>query len=1213
MDLTDEPPTIASTIARRRGGLALSAGLAVVGAAAALAPYVAVYLVAVELFDRPAGEPVDQGRVTAIAVGTAVALVVQAVASGLSSHVAHVAAYRVLADLRTALVARIGAMPLGRVQARSSGEMKKVLHDDVEQLEEALAHGVPDVASAAAVPLATTVLLFAVDWRLALLALLALVLLVVAAGIGMSKAQADNVAAAEHMVKVNGAVMSYLRGIKVIRGFLRPDAGYDQARQAVLTSVELADRPRHSPVRWIVAAMMVATGFAVLLLLPAGGSWYVSGSVDLPTLALFLLLALGYLTPLIGLVGALATVIVRAQMAGGAIDGLLAEPVLEAPATPRRPERHDVAFRGVTFGYDPERPVLHGLDLAFPAGTTTALVGPTGAGKSTLARLVARWWDVDDGAVEIGGVDVRAIDPAELAGLVAVVQQDEYVFGATLRENVRIARPDADDETVEAAATAARLDEVAAALPQGWDTPLDSGGGRLSGGERQRISIARALLKDAPVVVLDEATASLDAANEAATLEALERLTAGRTVIAIAHRLSTVTGADEIVVIDDGAVAERGTHDELLSRDGTYRELWQAYTAAAGWRIDVPDAPAAAPVAAPAEAGDDDDWSAAAAAMVTPGVGAMTFGRQWRTLYGRGWPELRRRGLWRLVAEALVRGAPLAVVYLLLRAVVDEADGGEPVTTGLVWALTGALALALVLRVVAIERANDVVWEVAARAKGDLQLSILDRLRRVPLGFFDRHDSAKVQTLVTNDVVMVDFQNVPQQVAAAAIQPVYATVVLLVIDWRLALAAVVGIPLFLVTAWAADRTYERVFAPLHRTRVRSTRTLLEHVRGAAALRAYPDSAPARAHHAAIEDLRRASVDMSVRAMPTTALGSVAVQLGLVVLIVVGAALYRSDDVDAATLLLFLVVALALYQPIQELNTLTGYRRNQQQIGRKVAEVWDAPVLPEPDRPAVPADASVELRDVSFSYEPAGPDDPNDPDGGDDAPTVRGVSFTARPGTVTALVGPSGAGKSTIADLIAREWDVDGGAVLIGGADVRDLGSATVMANVATVYQDVHLFADTVRANVTLGRPDATDAEVAAALDAAQCADVVAALPDGLDTVVGEGGATLSGGQRQRLSIARALLKDAPVVILDEAASAVDPDTEARIQAALGRLMAGRTVIVIAHRLATVAGADQIVVLDDGTVDGVGPHDELLATSPTYRRLWEATAPVASTA
>lgn len=1196
-----------------RWGLAVSAILAVVAGACSLAPYVAVYLVTVALFD-PDGA--GSGAIVWIALGTAVAIVVRAVASALSTHVGHLAAYRTLADLRLAIARQLGVLPLGRIQARSTGEMKKLLHDDVEQMEEALAHGVPDLAAAAAVPITTTILLFVVDWRLALVALGSLVLLVVVSGVGMALAQGNNKPFAEHITTLNQAVMGYLQGIKVIRGFLRPDSGYDQARSAIITGATLQHRVTSGPLSWLVSFMMVATGFAVALLLPVAGLQFADGSIDLATLALFLLIGLAYLGPLIGLVGVLATIMSRIQFAAAAIGEILAEPALPQSTSPQVPLRFDVAFDDVTFAYSTDTPnsvdardldedadpaahpraVLDAVSLDIPAGARYALVGPTGAGKSTIARLVARFWDPTSGRVSIGGVDVRDIPSTDLARLVSFVQQDEYIFAATLRENVRIARPGASDAEVEAAGRAARLESIAGRLTNGWDSELSAGGGTLSGGERQRVSIARALLADAPIVVLDEATAALDAQTERDALAAIDEVTAGRTVIAIAHRLSTIRASERILYLDGGRITAAGSHEQLLAESPGYAALWNAYTRAAGWHMGATDSPRASELSSPPAstptAGTANttvrttDYDAAALSIVQPGLGDMGFTRQWIALLGRGWPVLLRRGLPRLVIESLLRGIPLAAVFVILNAAVNSVTDGTSFDRSLVWWTTGVLTVGMVIRFLAIRWANGAVWTVAADSKADLQLSIVDRLRRVPLGFFSRVDNGRITTLVGNDTTMIDFQNIPQQIAAALIQPIYLSIVLLILDWRLGLAALIGFPIFVVITIWSDRIYHRVFADVHRARHETTMVLIEQAKGAAVLRGNPGSMLADRFAGAVERLRDTSIAMSVQAAPAVALGSIAVESGLVAVILVGSTLYSAGAVSATTLLLFLVITLTVYQPIQELNVLAGYRRNQQEIARKIGEVWDAPVLPEPEHPASAADATIEFRNVTFSYLPADEVEGHAADDtaeADRAAVLRNVSFTAPVGTITALVGPSGAGKSTIANLTARLWDVDSGAILIGGRDLRDLGSDAVMRLVTTVYQDVYLFNDTVRYNVSLGRPEATDEQIWAALEAAQCDDVVRALPDGLETVIDDAGTSLSGGQRQRLSIARALLKDSPILILDEAVASVDPDTEARIQDAIGRLAAGRTVLVIAHRLETVRDVDQILTVRDGTV------------------------------
>ena len=1159
-----EPVTLKSVLARHRGRLLASALLAVVSAACSLAPFIAVYATATVLF----GTGSDPGRaVVQIAWWTACGLALKATASAAANHVGHVAAYRALADLRLALAEKFRTMPIGRVHARSAGETKKILQDDVEQVEEALAHGVPDVAAAAAVPLATTAALLAVDWRLALVALGSLVLFAAFSAAAIAFAQKNNRALAEHSTELNRTVMGYLRGIKVIRGYLRPDSGYDQAHRAVDENARLEISHTSGSGRGIASGLTVATGLTVAMMLPFAGLRFAEDDIGLGTLILFLVVTLAYLTPVIALVGTSATLAYRFQLAAGAITELLEEETLPVAEEPETPAEFSISFESVTFGYSEGRPAVEDVSLHIPAGESLALVGDTGGGKSTLARLLARFHDPDQGTVRIGGVDIRRIPGDELAQRVAFVQQDEYIFSASLLENIRIARPGATDEEVRLAGLEAQLAEAAEELTDGWNTVLSAGGDDLSGGQRQRIAIARALLKGAKIVVLDEATAALDAITEQRTLEAIERLTAGRTVISIAHRLATIEHSHSIAYVSAGRITAQGPHRRLLAEHEPYRRLWEAYEQAEGWRLSpatdaLPAQPRPAPWS-PAPSGTSET-AHTAEEIVRPNVGDMDFCQQWNSLYGRSWRLLCRQGVIRLLAEGAFRGAPLFGIFLV---VLSGVGAGPRATLNaeMVWWTTLGVIGAMLLRLVAANWANVLVWRLAAESRRDLQLSVLERLRRVPMGFFGRVDSGRIGTLICNDLPMLDFRNIPQQVVGSLVQPLYATVILLILDWRLALSALAGLPVFWLLTVLSDWTYQRVFADVHAAREEATSALLEQARGAAVLRSNPNSPIGSGYQAAVTHLREASTSMAVRTGPASAMGAASIECGLV---------------------------LVIYQPMQELSSLTGYRRNQQQIAAKLGEVWDAPVLEEPSTPATPEDTSVRFQEVSFSYDGTGE-------------ALSGVSFTAEAGEVTALVGSSGAGKSTVAHLAGRLWDPSSGSVCIGGADLRNLGTDQVTQLVSTVYQEVYLFDESVRFNVSLGRPDASEGEVWEALAAAQCDDVVAALPDGLDTVLHEGGSDLSGGQRQRLAIARALLKDSPILILDEAVAAVDPATEGRIQKAVARLAAGRTVLVIAHRLSTVQNAGKIVVVDDGRAAQTGTHEQLLESSAVYRRLAEA--------
>ncbi|MEM9889685.1 MAG: ABC transporter ATP-binding protein [Actinomycetota bacterium] len=1198
------PPSLPDLIGRQRTLLAGSALLTVLGALATLIPYVVVYLIAVDAFD---GDGLGRARTLRLAGAAGAAVVGQIALKTLATYGSHVAAYRVLADVRHELAERLAAMPIGRVRSRRSGELKKVLQDDVEQLELGLAHAIPDAASAVAVPVASLGVMFWIDWRMGLGAVAVVIISIALLGVGASRAGGLATAASMAKSDLSSAVVSYLRGMAVVRGFTKGRRGLAQVDEAIAEEARVDDeRMRRGRVAVVAGTTLVGT--ASVILVPLGLLLVDRGTLEPTEFAFFALVGVAFAQPLVGL--GLTMAVLQYQIEAGAksIGAILAEPDLPRPGSPLAPVGHTVLLDDVTFAYreqgehspagggeddePPEErpPALRRITLEIPEGSSVALVGASGAGKSTLLRLLARFHDVSAGSIRVGGVDVRHQDPADLMRRIAYVQQDDHLFADTVMENIRLARPTASDDEVIEAARSARVLEIVDGMEDGWRTQLGSGGRQLSGGQRQRISLARAFLKRSDIVLLDEATAFLDPESDEAIGQAVAELRRGRTVVTVAHRLSSITDYDTIVVLDGGRIDACGPHETLLETSRRYRSMWDAYRQTLGWRLSGSGpAPSPTPTVVSEGTAHDPDPDPSPEPPMVDDLRRRNVIDQWLALLGRHRRSLWRRGLWRIVLEGMLTSAPLPVLYFALLAVLDG-DGDPPSP-----ALYGAALLAIYLARWSVGVGVAATWwPVATEAVADLRRSVLAHLRRIPLGAFQRMSPGRLTALVGSDLPLVDFINLPARAISGLIQPVLATVVLLLLDWPVALAALAGLPLFAgLLAWS-DRVEHNTLGALIDQRQRAAADLLEFVEGTAVLRAHPDAPQASRYERSVEELRHASVRAAVRITPIVAVARSVLEAGFAAVLAVGAVRVLSGDLTASTYLLLMVFAFSLYRPFQELIDLTGYRHLQGRIASNVAEVWETPELPEGRASLGRAQGEVDFDGVSFSY-------------GDvpDRPTLHNMSFCARPGTVTALVGPSGAGKSTVANLIARFWDVDEGAVRIDGVDVRNLSNAALSDAVTSVYQDVFLFPDTVRANVTLGAPDADDAEVRAALEAAQVWEVVADLPRGLDTVIGDGGAQLSGGEEQRLSIARALLKDAPILVLDEAVAAVDPETEVRIQAAISSLAAGRTVFVVAHRLNTIADADRIVVLDRGRLDGVGSHDELVETSATYRRIWSA--------
>lgn len=1201
----DGKERIASIVGRRGGALATSAVLSIVGALLGLAPYLIVYLVATELF--LAEEP-DRATLMTLALWAALAVVAKVVFKTAANVVSHHAAYRILADLRVALAERLARIPLGRVRARSSGQLKKVLQDDVEQLELGLSHAIPDIAAAIAVPVASIIVMFIMGWQVGVAAVLVVVFAVALIAWGVSRT--TGFAERESAIKadLSTSVISYLRGMRVLRGFLAGNVGHDATDAAIAATADIENR-KEARGKWQAVAGTALSSSPVLLILPVGLWCTAQGIISPATLVFFLLVGTGFAQPLMGLLISLAVLQYQVEAGLKNIAEILDEPDLPVPDEAHEPDGFSLELHDVHFRYNEDGPdALTAVNLDIPENSSLALVGPSGGGKSTLLGLLARFHDVTEGSVRLGGVDVRDLDPVGLMRRVAYVQQDDHLFADTVMENIRMARPGASDDEVITAADRARVSEFVDELPEGWQTVLPSGGGQLSGGQRQRISVARALLKGASIVLLDEATAFLDAESEAAVSAALAELRANATMITVAHRLGTIIHHDRIAYLAEGRIVHCAGHEEMLRDCPEYAELWSDYRDAQGWQLTGGRAEAAAEgehreIHSDMDTGEADQERGRADELgETPrvrGLGSMNPVRQWLALLGHQRRDLWRGGLWCILADGMLTSAPLVVVVLALLDVL----GGAP-SAGAWWRYGLMLVGIFVLRWLVGVGTASIWWPKANRSWMQLRRSVLGHLRRIPLGEYNRLDVGRTSTLVVSDLPLVDFINLPAKVTVGMLQPLLAAIVLVIFDWRIAAAALVGVPAFWLLLWLADGIEDKVLGRVIQARSQASGDLLEFVQGTAVIRANPDAPQASRYRASVEELRRRSVAMAICTSPLTSLASAVLELGFAALIWVVCLRHLDAGLPEQIALLLLVASLSLYRPYQELLELSSYRHLQSRIAEHVGEVWDIEPLSEGTR-EIPVGAEegvpVELRDVGFSYR-------------DGQRVLDGANMVAHPGAVTALVGPSGSGKSTIANLVARFWDVDEGSVRFADTDVRDLTSAGLAAQVTTVYQDVYLFPTTVRENLTMGTT-IDDHHLWRALELAQARDFVAAMPGGLDARLDEAGGNLSGGQRQRLSIARALVKDAPVLLLDEAVASVDPRTEVRIQRALSTLVAGRTVMIIAHRLNTVRSSECIVVLSDKGIEKTGTHDELLAQSPTYQRLWgahqKATASVVS--
>ncbi len=556
-----------------RGKMIASVILAVFGSASGMLPYFAVSALVVRLCagDYNLAAAIHASLIALIGYLGKVWL------STVSTMLSHHSAFTILKNIRTLLAAKLSRVPMGTVLDTPSGKFKSVLVDTVEKLELPLAHLIPEVTANLLIPLFMIVYLFALDWRLALISLATIpVGLVCYMGMMMDyQIRYGRVLAAGK--NMDASIVEYIGGIEIIKAFNQSAASYGKYMEAVKESRAAKSSWFQKTNGYFVAGIAIMPA-SLLGVLPLGSWLYIEGSLSAPVFIACVILSLGLVRPLIQALeytDSLAMVDSTVKE----IAELLEEAELARPTESVALPDYNVSLSNVCFGYQ-DAEVLHDVSFEAVPGGMTAIVGPSGSGKSTVARLIASFWEADSGAVMLGGLDVRKIPLAQVMDIVAYVSQDNFLFNLSIRENIRIGNPSATDAEIEEAAKRASCHDFILSLPKGYDTPAGDGGGNLSGGERQRIAIARAILKNSPVVVLDEATAFTDPENEAVIQASINELVQGKTLIVIAHRLGTIVGADRIIIMNSGKVEAQGTHTELLATSTLYETLWTAYTSA---------------------------------------------------------------------------------------------------------------------------------------------------------------------------------------------------------------------------------------------------------------------------------------------------------------------------------------------------------------------------------------------------------------------------------------------------------------------------------------------------------------------------------------------------------------------------------------------------------------------------------------------------------
>jgi ATP-binding cassette subfamily B protein len=1016
--------------------------------------------------------------------------------------------------------------------------------------------------------------------------LAAVVLLVVPATVGISRSMSEGLLAANRKAQLSRSRMvtvveEAVAGVRLVKGFgqeSREQARFERSARDLFSDrvATLRLESRYG------AGLQIVPGVGLCAVFALGGRLALDGRISTGTLLAFS----SYLVQLTATARLLTNGFSAAQGARAGMrrvaEFLAATPsVVEAQgarAVPAGPGA--VRFDAVTVAFGSGQLALDRFSLHVSPGETVALVGAGGSGKTTAALLLGRVRDPDRGRVLLDGVDLRDMTFGSLRAEVAVAFEESFLFSGTVADNIAFGVAAATPADIRAAAEAAGAHRFITRLPDGYGSLVGEGGVTLSAGQRQRVCLARALLRPTRVLVLDDPTGAVDAGTEAEIVDALRGLLAGRTVILVARRPATLSLADRVAIVDGGRVVDQGTPEELLRRSPCYRELLADDSSCDGG----PNSPPRNQERFEIEDGFDDAHDADDVVHDVDETAALSLRA---VVLGDRWSFVAA------VAALLLNSLIPLAAPVAFKVGIDQGLLSRSPTV--LWGVALILLAVAAASSVAASQSAQRSGLVAERALLRIRIRVFAHLQRLSLAFYERHRAGSILSRATTDIDALGtfLRDGAASLLVSAIRLLGMMVVLVALDGRLALVAVAFVPVLALATILFRRRSDAAYRVERQHLATANSVLQESLCGLSLTWVCGEGRrQGRRFATAIDDYRqaqRAGQRASCAYFPIVELTGVA---ATVAVLGVGARLVAADALTPGTLAAFILALTQLLAPVQELGSIYDAYQRARAARCRLDELLAEPLAVVEAKDALPVDASradLVLRHVHFHYPGAARE------------ALLAVNLVIPAGQTLALVGETGAGKSTLLKLLARFYDPTSGAVLVGQQDLRSVKGWR--RQLAVVSQEVTLFSGTVRDNIAYGRPGATDAAVREAAHLVGVDEIIEALPDGFDTVVGARGQTLSAGQRQLVALARAQLADPPILLLDEATSRVDLATDARVRRAMNRVRAGRTTVLIAHCLSSARAADRIAFLQHGRLVEVGTHDELLNRGAWYSRLW----------